>query len=220
MTGKVWYRSLPYLNKYIFPGDSIEKLVMDMSLQIGDTFEFGLLAGYYMAPVQTVTNVYVDQGRKHIEFQKQFSSNDKLSFIEGLSTSIGFVYKDSNKIIQYKDAYSGMLLCIYKDSMNVYRSPYAITGFPDACYPLNVNNIQPASPLSVYPNPSSGIFTINSPPVNTAIVVKDIDGRTVFEVPEQKQAKLSVDLTEYPKGVYFIQATSEYGSFYRKIVLR
>jgi hypothetical protein len=65
------------------------------------------------------------------------------------------------------------------------------------------------SPVSVYPNPTSGIFTIHSGVVTTGqILVTDISGRTVMTA-ELNGDKTELDLGTVSSGVYYIRIQSD-----------
>lgn len=57
--------------------------------------------------------------------------------------------------------------------------------------------------FSVSPNPSSGIFTVQSLTLPEKIRVTTIDGKVVSE-QQANSSTFSVDLTTYPTGIYFL----------------
>ena len=65
--------------------------------------------------------------------------------------------------------------------------------------PVNTTNVQPqASHLSLYPNPSNGIFTFNESKNIKTVEVYNMMGELVLS---QGNAKI-INLQAYPKGVY------------------
>jgi len=78
-TGQLWYENLY----------NAERLLMDMSLSVGDTFEV------YMNEWSTVEDVYYRDGRKIIQFDWYSTMwKENLLFIEGVGRNIGFLYGD------------------------------------------------------------------------------------------------------------------------------
>lgn len=67
--------------------------------------------------------------------------------------------------------------------------------------------------IPVYPNPSGGVFNIDLsefPDKEIKIQVLDFLGRKIeLESPNRSNSIVTIDLTSYPKGTYFIQASIE-----------
>lgn len=61
--------------------------------------------------------------------------------------------------------------------------------------------------VSIFPNPSSGIFTFMDA-MNSSIEVCDISGAIVFKTSINQQVQ-RVDLSEFDKGVYFVKIIKE-----------
>jgi hypothetical protein len=73
--------------------------------------------------------------------------------------------------------------------------------------------------LSIYPNPTSGLFTVNINNFNnTTLTVIDLLGKEVFH-QNITSASTAVNLTGYNKGVYFIKIESSNGNTIKKIVI-
>ncbi|MDO9184965.1 MAG: T9SS type A sorting domain-containing protein [Bacteroidia bacterium] len=76
--------------------------------------------------------------------------------------------------------------------------------------------------FSVFPNPSSGIFTVNlkNKTVEAKISVYDVLGNCVLDEVFVKNNSLEINLSNQPKGVYFIEIMSEEVQAVKKIVLQ
>ena len=80
--------------------------------------------------------------------------------------------------------------------------------------------------LEVYPNPSYGVFNLNINAIdlnNAELKVIDIVGKVVYEQGElsvQGSQTVSIDLSEYPSGIYFIQVKNENHSVSKKVFLK
>jgi len=71
---------------------------------------------------------------------------------------------------------------------------------------MDIQNVD--SRISVYPNPSSGLFIVKTKSNNdwiTGYAIKDILGRNIALLSHLNSKKLSLDLSEYREGVYFIE---------------
>ncbi|MES2558628.1 MAG: endonuclease [Bacteroidota bacterium] len=82
-----------------------------------------------------------------------------------------------------------------------------------------LSSMLPSNTLSIYPNPSTGIVTIqvNDPSVKSAsVTVSDITGRVVLE----KQLLSSTQLELTKQGVYFLKLQTEKGSVVQKLIIQ
>jgi photosystem II stability/assembly factor-like uncharacterized protein len=72
----------------------------------------------------------------------------------------------------------------------------------DDVKPFNLDDI------TVYPNPSKGVFTINNPTQRQlSIRITDFKGRTFEQKTLGVNTTETVDLTNYPAAIYFVQFT-------------
>ncbi|PKP03508.1 MAG: hypothetical protein CVU11_08445 [Bacteroidetes bacterium HGW-Bacteroidetes-6] len=62
--------------------------------------------------------------------------------------------------------------------------------------------------ILVYPNPSSGIFSIENAQ-NCNILISDAFGKSILSFANVQDAKIDVDLTNRPAGIYFITVSNE-----------
>jgi Secretion system C-terminal sorting domain len=86
---------------------------------------------------------------------------------------------------------------------------------------LEARQTQPLKEIlafKVYPNPSTGIFTIELPNDEFyTLQITDIQGKTV-SLQYQQQGKVSTDLSGYPSGLYIISAKGETNTFTAKLI--
>ncbi|MGM0626516.1 MAG: T9SS type A sorting domain-containing protein, partial [Bacteroidota bacterium] len=77
------------------------------------------------------------------------------------------------------------------------------------------------SNISIYPNPTSGIFTLKiskiQDPGKVEIQITDITGQVIMVMPEIQQSQ-QIDLSKYSNGIYFIKITSPANNFIEKII--
>jgi PKD repeat protein len=87
----------------------------------------------------------------------------------------------------------------------------------DGCASISENELDF---ISVYPNPSTGSFTISSGEVNlNAVKVYNAVGQLVYEVTNLQVSKQDVDLRNMAKGVYTIRVLTEVGTQHIPLVL-
>lgn len=79
------------------------------------------------------------------------------------------------------------------------------------------------SGINIFPNPSSGIFTLQNQNVSqtNAIEIYNTLGEKVYSTTNHKlQATNIIDLSSEPKGIYFVKIQIEENIFYKKIVVQ
>ena len=110
-------KSHPYMLKREF-------LVMDLNLNVNDSFQ--LESGYSndILDKTTVDSVFIDiQNRKHIRFANSFvhdlwSEKERFEFIESVGTTIGLAYQSKNFYFAFKENY---ILCNHhNDTVNYF----------------------------------------------------------------------------------------------------
>jgi len=69
---------------------------------------------------------------------------------------------------------------------------------------------------SIYPNPSSGNFSITINEKEFNVIVYDVTGKVVYESQNEKQ----INLTDKPKGIYFLKITSDNKIYSQKIIIQ
>jgi hypothetical protein len=75
----------------------------------------------------------------------------------------------------------------------------------------------PDADLLVYPNPANDFLTVNGSDIkNAAVTLTDMIGKTVFQ-SQMTNGKLKIDVSSFPKGIYFLQVQSEKGMITRKV---
>lgn len=77
--------------------------------------------------------------------------------------------------------------------------------------------------LSVYPNPSIGVFSIKSDfevRKDYLLQVRDVKGKLIYSEEVNNLSSFELDLSAQSKGIYFLQIRSEQGIFNEKIVIQ
>lgn len=76
--------------------------------------------------------------------------------------------------------------------------------------------------LSVYPNPSDGLYTIDLSALNSTVstvAIHDAQGKMLVET-ESSAASLKMDLTNSAPGIYHLSVKTENGTYRRKLILK
>lgn len=99
-------------------------------------------------------------------------------------------------------------------AQGVYIDDISLTG--DAT--TGVNDINLANKISIYPNPTNGVFTIESENMQS-IEITSISGEIIKTIKQNKSNKVDVDLKAYSAGVYFVKITTDKGNATKKLIL-
>jgi len=89
-------------------------------------------------------------------------------------------------------------------------------------FPLSDNAISKSNKVQIknYPNPSSGQFNIDFKEKDLrTIVLLDATGKKVFTTVNNT-TEFQLDVTNYPKGIYFIKVTGSNSNYIEKMVLK
>ena len=73
---------------------------------------------------------------------------------------------------------------------------------------MGVPDHRPDIALTVRPNPTAGTVRIDSDRPLSRILLTDLQGRELQDVPVFGESTLQLDLTPYPVGIYFVTATT------------
>lgn len=191
-SGKVWYRSLTQDSNI---------LIMDLNLQLGDSFDFNIW------PYPKVDSVYIKNGKKHVRFgPKQFSSTTiykHLEFIEGTGPNYGITPNSE-----------ALLLCMRKDNTRTYEYPVPLPGWfrriNDCAYYMireSTEELGNNFRAATYPNPIQDKLFINiSNYSNSAITLKliNITGQVVY-LTSFTGNNFEVNIQNLPAGIYLCQ---------------
>lgn len=196
-TGKIWMRS--FMHPIAAPKDTMETLVVDYSLQKGDTFNIEECRDPSSGIGNIVDSVYYMNGMKHIRFKASITNKtEKFEFIEGIGTNKSFMYKYCGG----EWLFAFYLLCAYKDNTLQYVNQY----YAGNCNPnLSVKN-SPHATFNIYPNPSNGLFNIqleNNILINANLQVYDCTGKVCYSTQiNGKQLRISLNKQA---GLYLIK---------------
>ena len=91
----------------------------------------------------------------------------------------------------------------------------------DGCMTVGIIDILQDNLISVYPNPSNGMvnfkFAMNIK-INS-IVIQNVLGEEIVRTEDIQNDILSLDLSSFPKGIYFATLDTDKGRSIKKILL-
>jgi hypothetical protein len=199
-SGKAWYYS-------VF--SNAEKMIMDLSLQLGDTF---MIYEPWDSIPAIVDSVYFTSSGKHIRFDITVIWNDtiKFEFIEGVGPNAGITYQGETF---GWNTVSNMLLCKYTDSVQVFSN----TLFNGICDIDLIGIKEHENTLfNIFPNPirqNESLKIRNSNDQIESIQLIDLPGNIQYLDP------VHLVITQKP-GLYFIKINHSSGqSEIQKLVI-
>jgi len=180
------------------------------------TLSMFMLTGNFYLPLETINGPSIldsNQAQATYYIANATSPIFKWNITQGATIVSG--QGTDSVIIAFNNFISGVITVINgADTLSkTIANPYLqqVTG-------LVSPNIH-SSELVIFPNPSSGIFTVVYPEI-TSIKIVSVQGKIVYEQakPENSE-KIKIDLSNLDKGVYFIQIISDNEAITNKLVL-
>lgn len=219
------YNSYIHYNNRKLYADTL--LINDFNLNAGDTFNLYVSDfcmnhnGYYKFPVDYTDSIYYgNKWRKRIVFKQisGFNFGCPIRWVEGMGdidhglavggiNFYGFVEQATCTGFARLNCFQEQGLSAY--GMYCYNGP-CTTG---------LNEINNESNISIYPNPSAGIFIIESPKHISSIEISNFIGEKIYS-SFLCSNKLEIDLSQKPQGIYFIKANSGLGIVIKKIIIQ
>ena len=140
----------------------------------------------------------------------------------------GYVFNSTTQNYDYFSIVSGVGIATSYEHVLVSGDDYyslqpctPIEGYLDysGCTVTSEENIyQRNDEVNLYPRPNNGVFTIELDAVENVVVeIYTISGQLILQQPLTKNIT-KVNLTKYPKGMYFVKVGSDSQTIVKKIV--
>lgn len=196
-TGKVWAI-------YPMDHDEQERLIMDMTLEMGDTM-------FYPSPhggidAIPVVEVFTLNGRKHIKMKMDLPlfSDDSLTFIEGVGPTGGFTWQL---------LYRSVLLCSYVDEQQIFQNPNVGSDCRYELVEIQGNSSQKEN-ASLHIGKDGMLMIRVSDQLHQPIQVKlfDLVGKSLFQTtlfPSSGSGEIPIELPHQLPRVVVVMVSSE-----------
>jgi len=195
--GKAWFVSTV---ETVDGLDTIEYLVMDLSLQIGD--DFLVYESFGETDLAIVDSIYFDSGLKYVRTTYQHWNNDeKLTFIEGVGTNYGLAYMHNVYNL------CNCLLSINKDLMQVYSN--------DNCLPTADHSELELKELKLYPNPAVNSISIDHISQNGSYTIFSVLGEEIKHKAFEGE-NIKIDIRGLRPNIYFIEIDNQILKFIKE----
>ena len=111
------------------------------------------------------------------------------------------------RYVQTGPAFGGCYRSITVDSTFVTVSAPLVS-----CTPANVQDIDDELDMSVYPDPSNGMFNLNlGQSLQAQVKIYNLMGECVHQ-QTGADSNIQIDLRSQPNGIYFLQVIAEHGA--------
>ncbi|MBI2721372.1 MAG: T9SS type A sorting domain-containing protein [Bacteroidetes bacterium] len=142
--------------------------------------------------------------------------------VGGITTTDFGTFSQINSVIIQAD---GKILAggerTYEIASSIFQTDFALARYNNENITGLKYNSKNIDEVHVFPNPSSGIFTIdfNNKNANTKICIYDVLGKCIWSKYCGNNVKAIADLSAQPQGIYFIEILSEGKKTVKKIIV-
>lgn len=182
--------------------ESVELLMADYELQIGDNIDF---YGQTISQVVDVDSILIGE-----EYRKRFYyGNGELSnnfYIEGIANAHDMFGTAWGPTLNYTTDY----ICYSQNGETLHENPNNSEG---ACYfDVSVNELEQPN-VFVFPNPVSDVLYISTANSLENIQIINSQGQVLYEGRDNE-----IDIKNYSGGVYFISVQTDNRFFHQQFV--
>ncbi len=183
---------------YIAPTDTVEELLYDFTMQVGDTVRGYTETIAVPSPqtVHSIDSVLVGSSyRKRWNIGHFYYDNH---FIEGVGSTYGLIERDPGTITD-QAVYS--VTCFQQNGNTLYYSP---TTASTGCELItSINSIDNnTNQIKVFPNPSNGSLTIDFNQSIKEILLTDLLGNIILQQYTNNQTKFKINNLQ--SGIYIL----------------
>ena len=187
----------------ISPGDSLEQILYDFSLNVGDT-----VSGYLVRDLPTVeTVISIDSIIIGGSYRKRWLINSiyPLYMTEGVGWHYGLIVQSSGILL---DATNINMTCFTQNGIVLFNN-----GFPVCDLIDQVERNNQEQTIFSYPNPATSTTKVKLPLsfVNGRFEVYDINGKLIEDCSVGENVDFEFDVTSFRKGIYFMKFYSVEG---------
>jgi len=203
---------------FIFKNTNTDSLLYDYNLKVGDTIKGALYLPPIKSFVQSIDSVLI-RGKYRRRWNLDTCINFSPYIIEGIGASVGLIEPLCTNAIDFMIR---NLICVNDSAGTIFNSGYSSLIGCNLVSSVNEDSFF-ENIFSVFPNPSTGKFTIQSsdPSISlraTAVEIYNLFGEQVYHTQIFKSSNCQIDLSSQPCGVYFLILKVKDEIFAKKLV--
>lgn len=190
------------LKRVYYITDSIETILYDFNMNIGDT-----VINFYQNVDTDIVVASIDSILMGNEYHKRFNFVDSNSanvgqIIEGMGSTLGLFGYIMDSASYFEQAWHATCFTVANQSLYYYDPNIPLNGWDGCSVLTRVKNLKIQEIVfNLCPNPSNGIFNISTSEKISQIKIYDLLGNLFYETND---AKKQINLSEKAKGIYFV----------------
>jgi len=115
------------------------------------------------------------------------------------------------------------LICVEVDNLAYSNANWssgidAQTSFNENCGSLSIDDVSTFDNVKLFPNPSSGQFSINGLQQDSTVNIYDINSKLILNKIVNNNETINLDNTT--PGLYFINISNQEGSTVKKLIIQ
>ena len=184
--------------------------------------EFGDISVFSSTDNIDISSVYAsypsdDTTKLHIivinkNYDNSMDANFVINSLQNYNYCEAYAFFRSDTSISLSNSFN-----FSNNQFNTDIPPLSAYHFVISAVPVNISNLNINNLIKVYPNLTTGIITVKGKNIQSVEVI-NISGQTVYII-KNKSEKITVNLSNLRKGVYFVKVTTNKGTVVEKIVL-
>lgn len=152
-----------------------------------------------------------------------WSDFEMYQFVPATDSMIHQSFTDTDVDHTYSNGYYYQVTCVWESALDYCESAPGLdvsgyNNYVGVYIPIGIQTFGEKE-INLYPNPSNDQVTIDSPVAITQLSLLNYSGQVLFEQNLVAEKSATVDIKEYPSGIYFIKVRTLEGTTTQKLVL-
>lgn len=190
--------------------------IYDFALEVGDTIKIGSIYNYEIIETGSME---INFKNRRFQINKEIISGLEFMVLEGIGTVgspqinnpsfCSYLFIDQEFCSQAWDGFDLRFRC-FQDEESIF-SPYFDCSLSNSKYSLK-------SELSIFPNPTSGLISINGDNLNSIknIQIFNQNGQLLFT---KENVPKTINIKEFPEGLYLFKLNHKNGDSYTEKII-
>lgn len=201
------------------------RLMYDFTQNVGDTlevFNYSQFGGDSLSYLVVDSIYYADYGGEQLKtyIYTPLEIGGGIQYFGPVVERIGDLFWLYPQYGVLFDSEPGHLRCYIDSNMYYNRSVSGTTPCDEYFQnPTKIDEYELAESLEIYPNPTDGSFSIKNTSFVRKVSIFDISGKLLKELKNKSQLEtMTIDISDLPKGFYYVILKADNGQKNLKIV--